>query len=89
MRTSRLTSTSAARVSGEIFLVAILFVVLSEELVELLLDPHQREDDSPEVLAIDLVGHRRIVAARARPHKTLVGTCRVGSMVARTSDALT
>lgn len=34
--------------------LAIVFVVLSEELVELLLDPHQREDDSPEVLAIDL-----------------------------------
>lgn len=54
MRTSRFISTRAARVSGEIFLFAIVFVVLSEELVELLLDPHQREDDSPEVLAIDL-----------------------------------
>src|SRR3954452_4767495 len=46
---SRRMSSSAARTSGEIFLFAIL-IVLSEKLVELLLDSHDRQDDSPDVV---------------------------------------
>jgi len=62
-RTSRRMSSSAARASGEIFLFAIL-VVLSEKLVELLLDPHQRQDDRPDDIGAQLVaGHASIFVA--------------------------
>jgi hypothetical protein len=83
--TSRRTLARTSRASGDIFLFAIL-VVLSEKLVELLLDPHQRQDDSPEIIgAQPVVRHETMVATSRLRRKTQLRPCLYGAFTARLS----
>lgn len=72
MRSSRRTSARAARCSGVSFFFAIV-IVLSEKLVELLFDAHQRKDDSPDVIVAQF-GHSAMIAESVRLRKWPRGT---------------